>query len=527
MTKYRNHNKKENREAAVNPRNLALTILEKIHKGDCYSNLAIRQALDDNPAMDSRDKALVKRIVEGCLERQIELDYIINHFSKTPVNKCKPLIRYILRMAAYQIVYMDNIPDSAACNEAVKLTTKRGFVNLKNFVNGVLRSVSRAKTDIDGQRMASDCQAKNSDKKSTGMDRNTKSYLGEMPEYIRGTTIAYPPYKDKKRYLSVKYSTPEWLVDMWIRELGEEQTEKILEAFLKERPVCIRIKCVDGKKADLSDETGLILDQVDINKDSFFDHSKETAEIKSDKKISDKEISDKEKPDKEKSDIERLNNICYQLKAGSEPAEIKEFKEGLITVQDPSSVLAVLMSGIQPGNVVIDVCAAPGGKSIFAGELAGRDGRVLAFDVSDKKIPIMNQNKERMQADNVSFAVGDATVFNPALENKADVLLCDVPCSGLGVIGKKRDIKYKADESRIEGLVPIQRDILNNVCRYVKPGGRLCYSTCTISRRENADQIELFLKAHKEFELQEMQQLLPNSGCNDGFFIAIMTRTKL
>ncbi len=450
----------------INPRNLVLTTLEHIEKDDAYSNMAIKEALDGHPDMDARDKALFKRLTEGCVERQIELDYIIGLNSKVKFNKIKSVIKYILRMGIYQILYMDAIPDSAACNECVKLASKRGLGNLKGFVNGILRSVTRQK----------------------------------------GTGIPYPDKENARLdYLSVKYSFPQWIISMWDKNLGEDLTEKLLESYLNTRKVSVRV-------------TGSGMERIRDNADF----------VNTD-----------------------LLPMAYEGASGVVVSSSEEFKEGLVTIQDISSMLAVLCAGIHSGDTVLDVCAAPGGKTIFAAELAGNEGRVMGFDISEKKIPVMNAGKSRMHADNVKFAVGDATRINENLIEKGDVVICDVPCSGLGVIGKKRDIKYKASPDRIKDLVPVQSKILDTACQYVKPGGVLLYSTCTIVPEENELQVKNFLKNHPEFETDCLTefvpdklksrlqkngvdfgpdsyelQLLPVYGDMDGFYMARLKKKK-
>ena len=190
-------------ENGVNTRGLVLDMLLELERGGEYGNLLLKNVLDKYDYLDGRDKAFIKRLTEGVLERRIQLDYVLGQFSKTPVNKCKPLIRCLLRMGAYQILFMDNIPDSAACNEAVKLAESRHFHQLKGFVNGVLRSISRGKD-----------------------------------------TLAWPDReREAIRYFSVMYSMPEWIVRKWRKEYGEEKTEQILKAFLTERPTSIRCSC--------------------------------------------------------------------------------------------------------------------------------------------------------------------------------------------------------------------------------------------------------------------------------------------
>ena len=183
----------------VNEREIILETLLLITRDGEYSHIALKNVLDKYQYLEKRERAFITRVVEGTLERQIEIDYIINQFSKVKVNKQKPVIRTILRSSVYQLKYMDQVPDRAVCNEAVKLAVKKGFVNLKGFVNGVLRNISR------------------------NLDQ-----------------IVYPDQSDETMNLSVRYSLPIWMVEKWLWTYEMDTVAKMGEAFLKERPVTVR-----------------------------------------------------------------------------------------------------------------------------------------------------------------------------------------------------------------------------------------------------------------------------------------------
>ena len=203
--------------------------------------------------------------------------------------------------------------------------------------------------------------------------------------------------------------------------------------------------------------------------------------------------------------------------------EIEEFENGLLYVQDTASMLAVEMAAPKPGDTVIDVCAAPGGKSVYAARMIGETGHVESRDLTEYKVAMIEDNIERCQLSNMTAKVWDATEFDASAEEKADVVIADLPCSGLGVIGTKTDIKYNASEEKIQELAALQQEILQVVCRYVKPDGTLLYSTCTMTKEENEENVHKFLETHTEFELEQMRQCFPYEGC-DGFFMAKMHR---
>lgn len=428
---------------AENTREIALEALLAIERGEDYSHRLVKAVLDKYQYLPERDRGFMKRLMEGTLERELELDYYLDYFSKVPVRKMKPLIRCLLRMGVYQLLYMDAVPDSAACNEACKLAAKRGFGSLRGFVNGILRTISRNKATLP------------------------------LPE------------KDAEpvRYLTVKYSMPEWIVTLWLDEYGLDITETLLGGLLAVHPVCLRFRttlqperlqaCIHGME-----ERGARL-------------------VRS-----------------------RYLPYVYTLEGGGNVEDLPGFREGLFVVQDVSSVLAVVAAGIKPGDFVMDVCAAPGGKSLLAAEWAGK---VLSRDVSEEKAALVRENSRRMGTGNIEVQVYDATRLDPAREGSADVVIVDAPCSGLGVIGKKRDIKYRMTWEKMENLKALQKEIVRTCSRYVKPGGILLYSTCTIHRGENEDMVR-FITRELPFVpaglqevlsgeiLREKEQLLVHSG---------------
>lgn len=450
-----------------NTRELVLDVLMEVLEKGAYSHLIIRDVLDKYNYCESRDKAFVKRVAEGTLERLVQIDYILDQFSKVPVSRMKPLIRNLMRMSVYQLLFMDGIPDSATCNEAVKLAGKRGFRGLSGFVNGVLRNIARKKQQI--------------------------------------------PYPDKEKegekYLSVRYSMPQWLVDMWLAAYGREKTRCILEGLLEEHPVTVRLRetLADGKR----DEWIAALRQagVEVMEHPYLSHA-------------------------------------YQLKNTNGIGSLPGYEEGWFAVQDVSSMLVTEAAGIKKtgvfdGILAVDVCASPGGKSMHMAEKLSDAGKVIARDVSEYKVSLIRDNIERMGYHNIEAQVHDACEKDESLIGRADVVLADLPCSGLGIMGKKRDIKYRITKEGITGLEELQRQILDTVWQYVKPGGVLVYSTCTINPGENERMMEWFLGSHP-FETEDlspflpealkregkagMVQLFPGIHETDGFFLARLRR---
>ncbi len=445
----------------VNTREMILEILLEIEEEGRHCHIAIRNALSKYQFLPRQERAFVTRVCEGTLEYRILIDYILDSFSRISVTKMKPVIREILRSAVYQLKFMDSVPDSAVCNEAVKLAQRKGFYNLKPFVNGVLRTVAR-----------------------------------EMDE------LAYPSREeDLLRYLSVRYSMPENIISRWLQDYGEDITEKMLADFLEEKPVTIRCRTY-------------------LNTPEAIKKSLEGQGVK----------------------VEPAPYLPYAFRISgfNHILTLDAFIQGRIQVQDVSSMLVAEIAAPKRGDYVIDLCAAPGGKSLHMGDKMEGFGTVDARDISRSKVDLIEENIARTGSINVQARVQDATVFDVESECKADIVLADVPCSGYGVIGRKPDIKYRSTPQKQEELVILQRTILSRAAEYVKSRGALIFSTCTIAKEENEENMLWFLNNYP-FRLESLDehlpeelrgettalgylQLLPGVHRTDGFFIAKFRR---
>lgn len=408
---------------------------------------------------EKRERALATRLFEGSLERMIELDYIIDRFSKTPVRKMKPAIAAILRMTVYQLRFMDKIPDGAACNEAVKLTKKYGFAGLSGFVNGVARNIARAEE------------------------------------------MTYPDAKkDKKTYLSVRYSMPSTIVEQMLNQYGEEITEKVFAAFLQTEE-SVSLRCMT--------------------------HTVSAEQLK--KRFAEADVTVEDGVYSE--DALRVSGM-------DAPERLPGFWEGSFYIQDESSMQAVLAAGLSGNERVLDLCAAPGGKSVMAADIQATrgTGTVESRDLTEAKVALLRENASRCGLTNVSIRQADATVFRNEDEERFDVVLADVPCSGLGIIGKKPDIKLFMTTEQEAELCVLQKEILKNAVRYVKPGGVLIFSTCTLNKDENMGGYK-FLKEECGMKPESLEpflsealwtettkdgylQMLPGIHKTDGFFVA-------
>ena len=410
-------------KTAATPRSIAVLSLMKILEEKKLSHIVLRDALSAYPDWTPRDRAFVTRLVEGTLEYTIQIDFILNKISKTHTKNMEPLVRTVLRMGSYQILYMDKVPDSAAINEAVELVKSQEdkVFFLSGFVNGVLRSVSRDK-EIIFQNLA---------------------HTGKTPAYIR-------------------YSVPLWMYDALKKVYGREETERMLAWFL------------EGEK---------------------------------------------------KNFVRFQDGHCEEMEGDIVHSEA--FQRGEITIQDVASQQVGIEADPQPGDQVVDVCAAPGGKSCHIAALLEGTGHVDARDLTEAKVALIEQNIARQQLTNITTEVHDARTPDPTLldaagQGTADIVIADLPCSGLGILGKKPDIRFNASPEGIRELQKLQREILDTVCAYVKPGGKLLYSTCTLTKEENEDNREYIL-AKGGFTLLKERKFLPGAP-SDGFYLTVFRK---
>ena len=432
------------------PRQAAFEALLKVQRDSAYSNLAVDSILKENEHFDERDKAFVCNLVYGTLDRLILIDYNLGLYLNQPVRKLKPELHTILRLGAYQILFMDKVPSRAAVSESVNLAKVNKSAFAASLVNAVLRRVSD-----NGLRLPEG-------------DENS-------PEY-----------------LAIKYSCPEWLMAMWIDAYGIENAVQLADKALEAPSVVARINTTKTTADDLIwklAEDGVVAERS-----------------------------------------EKFPEALILRNTGA-VEELLAYEEGLFHAQDFASQLCCKALEAQEGDVVFDLCSAPGGKTFTIAEMMNNTGCVRAFDIYQSRVDLIKNGAKRLGLDNVYTYLSDATILN---ENygKADRVLCDVPCSGLGIIRRKPEIRFKKFDD-IDNLPDIQYHILCNAVRYLKDGGRLVYSTCTLNPKENQEVCDRFLAEHPDFEAAEVLPgikrykegekyltLMPHIHSTDGFFIA-------
>ena len=446
-------------QSGLNARRLALDVLTDVREKGAYASLALGERLRVS-RLSPEDRRLATGLVYGTLENQLKIDYALDRLMDHPTRE--PVQRDILRMGAYQILFLDRVPDSAAVDEAVKLTRAMNMEAACGFINAVLRNLSRGKDEI------------------AWPDRQT----------------------DPMAYLSVMGSMPRWLVEKLVAAYGPEEAERVILYREQEHPICVRpnlMRLSDAEFEALLREKGWRAERG-------------------------------------------LAPHAWLIYGAGDLAADADYRAGRFSIQGQSSMLAAEALEARPGMKVLDACAAPGGKSAYLCEQMQLTGRVYAWELHEKRAQLLEGVRRRLGLDNLRISVRDALDFRLDLEGALDGVLLDAPCAGLGVLSQKPDIKLRLKQEDIPAIVDTQGRLLDTVCRYVRPGGVLVYSTCSLLPEENADRVRAFLEAHPNFALETLPATFPEElrarqtpcglqllGCRDGvegFFIARMRRMR-
>ena len=440
---------------APNARDTALGVLVSCRTAGAWADAALKAQLRRD-GLSGAEAALCSRIVYGVMQNRLLLDFYLGSYCSQKIDHLQPPLAEILRIGAYQILFLDKVPDSAAVNQAVEQAKANGRAKASGLVNAVLRQVSRNKNDLP-----------------------------------------LIPDRDEVQYLSIRYSHPKWLVKRLLALLGREEAEAALAADNATAPLTVQINPLKTTMEDLTAE--LESSGVIVRKHPWVPGS-------------------------------------LELKHAGDLTALAPFQNGKFLVQDPAARLVSQIAGVRPGMRVLDVCAAPGGKSFAAAFQMGDRGGIVACDLHENKLKRIREGAERLGLTCIRTEAADGRVFRPEWEDAFDAVLVDAPCSGLGIIRKKPDIRYKRPDD-LFALPVIQRAILDNAARYVKPGGTLVYSTCTILPEENEEVSGGFLAEHPDFSRTPFSLPLDGAGGEtgqttlwpqrhgtDGFYICRMTR---
>ena len=438
----------------MSARDTALRVLSAGRTASAWADASLKAQLRRD-SLTGADAALATRIVYGVLQNRALLDFYLGAYCSQKLSRLQPPLADILRIGAYQILFLDKVPDRAAVNESVELAKKNGRGAASGLVNAVLRKLSL-----------------------------NKAQLPAIPE------------RDEAQALSIRYSHPKWLVRRLLALLGREEAESFLAADNAVAPLTVQVNTLRTTVAALT------------------------------ARLADAGVTAAAHP---------WVPDCLELTGSGDLTELDAFREGLFFVQDPAAKLVSLIAAPQKGGRVIDVCAAPGGKSFGAAVAMGDEGEILACDLHENKLKRIKEGANRLGLKSIQTFAADGTVFRPEWADSADTVLVDAPCSGLGIIRKKPDVRYKSPDDLFT-LTVAQAAILENAARYVRPGGVLLYSTCTILPEENGQVVDGFLAGHPDFSRETFAlpapvgeqpgelTLWPHRHGTDGFYICRLRR---
>lgn len=429
-------------------REMALKVLYDVDKNGAYSNIALdetlRQARKRQEKIEPRDVGFISEIVYGTISWKLTIDEIIKKYSNIRIKKISPWILNILRMSVYQILFLDKVPKSAAVNEGVNLAKRYGHKASSNFVNAILRKVSK------------------------------EDYK------------AFFEIQDNAERISKTASMPMWLVEELLKENTVEKVEQICQNSNIRPKVCIRVNMLKTDLPTLIEELG-----------------------------------------KQGIQVEKGESEKFLFLEGAKNIEgLKFFQEGKFTVQDEVAGSIPEILNPQPNEKILDACSSPGGKTTYMAELMKNQGEIRAWDLHEHRVKLVEKVAKRLGISMIKTEIKDAMIYEEKYAEYFDKILLDVPCLGIGVLKRKPDIKWKRKKEDIEEITKIQEKILENCSKYVKKGGELVYSTCSILKKENEDIIYKFIKNNTNFEIIKLVQVYQNEK-NDGFFIAKMRKNHI
>jgi len=446
-----------------NSRQIALEALRLIQRRKAYADVALDCTLSrsrqDDHILPESDRRLITELVYGCTRRQKTLEAVLQNFSQKPISKLPPDLLIILQIGIYQLCFLDRIKPSAIVHTTVELVKHNNLAGLSGFANGVMRSILRAKDKGDILANITD------------------------PASL--------------------YSYPEWLIELWQKEFGQEAIANICKWFNQTPHLDLRVNLLQATR-----------DQVLT---AFAE-----AEI-------------------EAAPIPHLPEGIRVGQGAGDVSKLPKFKEGWWSVQDASAQLVTYLLDPQPNDIIIDACAAPGGKTTHISDRLKNTGRVYALDRLASRLKKVDQNTARLGITNVTTIEVDAREFDAekVLEAKCDRVLLDVPCSGLGTLHRHADARWRQTPDEPYKLAKTQAEILDRAATWVKPEGVIMYSTCTLHPAENEEVITQFLANHPDWQIvppdtdnpaahfvsdQGWVKVLPHEHDMDGFFMVRLKR---
>lgn len=469
---------REHKAKGVESRKLALEILLRTNEEKNYVQSVLAASLKESK-LSSRDKAFVTYLVQGVLRNLNVLDKTIKAHSHRPLEKMTSVLLNVLRLGTFQLLFMEDMPASAVLSTSTSVARLCGHSGLSSFTQAVLRNILRNMEKIKDEHGI-----------RQNNDSGDKAFMSKNPEE-----------------LSDHYSMPLWIVKRWLDAYGLEITISLLAYSQSSPKQCLRVNenAVEVKAVlSILERAGLVVEASNV--------------------------------------VPSCVRILSKGKYKGPLEKLPGYSEGLFSIQDEASQLVSFAVGAQAGDLVIDLCAAPGGKTLHMSEMMQNKGKILAVDKSEQRLSVLKNNRQRLSITNVEVIEGDGR--NLSIDTKADRVLVDAPCSGTGVLNRRSDLRYHRREEDIKSLSELQLELLNNASTLVKPAGLLVYSTCSVEKEENEQIIDKFLAQNKDFEFSSLTdivtafknppfdldpaagkiQLLPTMQGFSGFFIARLKR---
>ncbi len=423
-----------------NPRQIAFLALREVHRRGAFADVALDRTFRNSQLTDL-DRRLVTELVYGSVRRMRAIDFIIDKLATKKSSQQPPELRTILHLGLYQLQYLNNIPPSAAVNTTVQLAKENGFSGLSSFVNGLLRQYIRlTETDLN--------------------------------------PLTVTNYKSTVERLGILHSFPDWIVEMWLEQLGETETEQLCQWFNQSPTIDLRINPLKSTIAEI--ETAFKSQNISVS---------------------------------------RIPHLPQALRLNGSSGAIQNlpgYSEGWWTIQDSSAQLVTHLLDPQPGETIIDVCAAPGGKTTHIAELIQDTGTIYACDKTANRLKRLKENADRLQMKSIQIHTGDSRQF-PEFINLADRVLLDAPCSGLGTLHRRADARWHHTPENIQAQSQLQSELLANAATFVKSGGVLVYATCTIHPLENEQVVRSFLANNPHWQIEPPTIDLPVQSSPEGW----------
>ena len=436
-----------------NPRQVAFFALRDVYRHNAFAEAALDKWLQKSK-LSIQDKRLATELIYGCVRRQRTLDAIIDQLAKKKAEQQPVDIRIILHLGLYQIRFLNHIPESAAVDTTVELTKQNSLAGLAGFVNGFLRQYIRL-CDLERSRQDA-CSTKDDEQ------NNTPLFKGGRGDLYYQDPLKLPA--DMVKRLGILYSYPDWIVASWINRLGVEETEKLCVWFNQSPTIDLRVNVLKTSIEEV--ENALMGAGVAVS---------------------------------------RVPNLPQALRLTGGAGAIENlpgYKEGWWSVQDSSAQLVGYLLDPQPDEVIIDACAAPGGKTTHIAELMGDRGKIWACDKVSSRLKKVKENADRLELKSIEVLTGDSRNF-PQFKNAANRVLLDAPCSGLGTLHRRAEARWRQSPENIIELAKLQKELLAEAAEWVKVGGVIVYATCTVHPAENEDVIEDFLGKYPNWEIEK------------------------